>query len=180
VGGPHLAVGVRDWVSLEAGSNLSFAGGETNWAMAWFGPRFTWAPHRDEPNFFAADLELGAGFGLGGSLRGNESPGAACDFTCPDGRHWSDRVAGGAYQGFGLGGHFHWFALYLRIRVEEAATTHVPTTFWPSAMLGMEFSLGRRAAFSLGGGFLGYFNNYENQPGWFYQLALTVFFGRGA
>jgi hypothetical protein len=175
VGGPHVAVGLRDWVALEAGGNFQLLGdGQDRWAMGFVGPRFSWAPNRRAPAHFISDLELGLGAGVGGSLEDSAAPQSS---DCPrcDGLQWSDRIAFGGYQGFGIGGQIHWFSIYLRARVEESTATHIPTTIWPSASLGLEANIHQRAAITVGGGFMGYFNSEERIPGWFYQIGVTVF-----
>ena len=174
VGGPHLAVGVRDWVALEAGGNFFLDAGRQSWAMGFVGPRFSYAPHRAERVHFISDLELGVGAGVGG-VRDSNSP---VTKDCPqcDGRTGYDRVAGGAYGGIGLGLQIAWFSVYARTRLEESSATNVPTTLWPSASLGIEFNVKKRVALTLAGGYIGYTNAQDTEHVWFYQMGLTVFF----
>jgi hypothetical protein len=171
IGGPALALALRDWVSLEAGANLSFV--SEQWAMGYLGSRFSWVPGgRSRPYRFAADLEVGVGAGAGG---------AACSRSADDGcypvdnREWKDRFAFGSYQGFGLGGHFRWYSLYLRARVEESGATNVPMTVWPSLALGQGFNIKGRVSIDLSGGFMAYSNAQDHEVGWFYQLAVVIF-----
>jgi hypothetical protein len=93
-----------------------------------------------------------------------------------DGVPSMQRGAWGGYQGIGFGGRFHWFSLYARVRLEETAAVNVPLTLWPSASLGLEFAVGRRAAFTLAGGYTGYHNTKDHIDGWFYQLGAAIFF----
>jgi hypothetical protein len=173
IGGPQLAYGVSDWLSLEAGGNFSLAANQQNWAMGYFGPRLTYALDRQSPVHFVSDLELGVGLGVGGALHDNESKDSFCQ-SC-DASTWNQRFSYGSYQGIGVGGRFHWFSLFVRARVEESVASGIPLTLWPSAMLGLEFDFSRRAALGLGGGFMAYVNDIDKQYGWFYQASLTVF-----
>lgn len=178
VGGPQIAYGLLDWLSIEAGGNLSLAENQATWMMGYLGPRLTYAPNRKALVHFVSDLELGFGMGVGGVLHGNPAP--ACLGSCAqggDGLSWSDRLAYGSYQGIGLGGRFHWFSLFVRARVEASSARGVPLTLWPSAMLGIEFDWAHRVAIGAGGGYMGYMNSVDSTNGWFYQLNLTVFLG---
>lgn len=169
---PHVGFGIRDWAALEFGGN--YLPGE--WATGWIGPRFTWAPHPERPIRLALDGEFGVGGGRGGDLHGNPYPESDdCGSDC-DGRQWQDRVAGGGYAGFGIGGHFHWFALYLRGRLEVSKATHIPVTYWPSGGVGMEFDIARIVQLSASGGLLGYRNEADAEMGWFWQFGLNVQF----
>jgi hypothetical protein len=174
IGGPHVAVGIRDWVALEAGGNLQLlGGGDDRWAMGFVGPRFSFAPRRDAPVHLIADLELGLGAGVGGILHGGDGPSDQCP-QC-DERRWTDRVAWGGYQGFGLGAQIHWFSIYMRAHLEESTATNIPTTLWPSLSIGFEANIKRRAAITLGGGYFGYDNTQDHINAWFYQIGVTVF-----
>jgi hypothetical protein len=178
-GDVHLAYGLHDWVSLELGGTfVAYPVPNTaNYSvMAWVGPRFT-LPRKPDGSSLLLDGELGVGAGVGGELcpaqpNGNSS---SCE---PDHRHWNDRTALGGYQGFGLGGAYHWFSLYVRGRLEESSSTLIPVTYWPSAMLGLGFDLSRAVSLDLGGGYLGYRNSQDSYDGWFYQAGLSVRFGR--
>jgi len=172
VGGPHVAVGLRDWVALEAGGNFLLLGGG-QWAMGFAGPRFSFAPHRYRPVHLIADLELGLGAGVGGILQGGDAPSDQCP-QC-DERKWTDRVAWGGYQGFGLGAQIHWFSIYMRAHLEESTATNIPTTLWPSVSVGLEANIKKRAAITIGGGYLGYTNTQDHANAWFYQIGVTVF-----
>jgi hypothetical protein len=176
IGGPHLAIGIRDWVAIEAGGNLQLLGNANDrWAMGFIGPRFSWAPNRKAPVHFIGDLELGVGAGVGGELNGSARPGSK---ECPpcDDLNWSDRIAWGGYQGIGLGLQINWFSIYGRVRFEESTATNIPTTIWPSASLGLEANILSRAAITVGGGYIGYANGNDHENGWFWQLGVSVFF----
>jgi len=174
-GGPHVGVGIRDWVALEAGGNFQLVMGNVHkWAMGFVGPRFSYAPHRQEAVHFVGDLELGLGAGVGGVLDDNDAPSKDC--TSCDGRAATDRIAGGGYAGIGIGEQIHWFSVFARVRVEGSTATNVPTTVWPSATAGVEFNIRKRAAITLAGGYIGYTNARDTEHGWFYQLGVTAFF----
>jgi hypothetical protein len=170
VAGPHVAVGVSDLVALEAGGNFLY----DEWAMGFVGARFSFAGDRRRRGYLIADLELGVGGGVGGSLEGNQAPDSGCA-TC-DGRSTFDRVAYGGYQGAGLGARIRWLSIYGRVRVEETTATNVPLTLWPSASVGMEFRPSDRVALNLAAGVMGYSNSRDSAVGWFYQVGVTLFF----
>lgn len=196
-GGPHVGYAIRDWVAIEGGSNLSLISDQQNWAMGYVGPRFTYTPHRGQPNRLILDFELGVGAGVGGVIKGNECAGSAMKagssqgnpMACPasmpssatvspiwDGRQWNDRFAYGSYQGVGLGGRFHFFSLFVRARLEESAAQGVPPTLWPSMMSGIEFDVYH--GFIVGGsiGYLGYWNQVESNGGLAYQVSVAALF----
>jgi hypothetical protein len=179
-GSAHIAVGVHDWVSLEAGGTFAAAptgpqSGSLVMAMGWIGPRFT-LPRRPYGVSLLLDAELGLGAGVGGELCASN----AKEVTVCDRDHLSpsSRGAFGGYQGMGLGLAYRWFSFYGRTRLEESAATGLPTTYWPSAMLGFGFDLAPKVSLDIGGGYLGYFDTKDSQSGWFYQTGLTVRFGR--
>ncbi|HZS36016.1 MAG TPA: hypothetical protein VFF06_04280 [Polyangia bacterium] len=167
---PHVGYGVTDWFAVEAGGNIAPGA----WYTAFAGTRFSLVPNRHEPVHFVGDLELGFGGGVGGARYSNAPQSSD---SCPDcdGRTYTDRNAFGGYQGLGVGIKIYWFTLFLRARVEESVTTNVPVTIWPSAMIGFEFDVRRVVSFTLGGGFIGYHDDTDAEPGWFYQLGLTFF-----
>jgi hypothetical protein len=176
-GSLYVAGGLRDWVSLEAGSTLVVApSGPTplpESIMGWVGPRFT-LPRRANGVSLLLDGELGLGAGVGGELCITVRRQQVCE---PDGRRWYNRAAFGGYQGGGLGFGVEWFSLYGRARVEESVATAIPVTYWPSAMLALGFELTPRVSLDVGGGYLGYFNEKDSIHGWFYQAGLCARFG---
>ena len=170
---PHLGVGVRDWLAIEAGGNFVAAPSRQAWALGFVGPRFSYAPHRERRVHLISDFELGVGAGVGGVRDGNAPPSPDCK-DC-DGLGGYDRVAGGGYAGFGVGAQIAWFSLYGRARVETTTATNVPTTVWPSASVGMEFNVRKAVALTLAGGYIGYANERDHVHAWFYQLGVTFF-----
>src|SRR6185312_11108517 len=161
---PHLAVGLRDWVSLEGGANFNIGGNRDSWALGFLGSRFSLAPHREQRVHFIGDLELGLGGGIGGARAGNEMASKDC-MSC-DGLVATDRTAWGGYGGVGAGVQIAWFSLYARTRVEASTATNVPATLWPSASLGLEFNIVKKVALTLAGGYLGYTNSADTEHGW--------------
>jgi hypothetical protein len=173
-GGPHLAIGLRDWVALEVGGNLMLAvPDQDKWAMGFVGTRFSYAPRREAWAHFIGDLELGLGAGIGGELGGNAAPGKDCTYC--DGLKATDRTAYGGYEGFGVGARIGWFSIFGRLRFDESAATNVPATLWTSASLGLEAMIRRRVALGVGGGYTGFTNSRDTENGWFYQASVTVF-----
>ena len=176
---PHVGVGIRDWVALEVGGNFWVEDSRRySWAMGFIGPRFSYAPHRERRVHLISDLELGVGAGLGGVRDGNDAPSGECR-DC-DGRSALDRTAGGGYVGGGIGAQISWFSLYGRARVEVTTAENVPTTTWPTASVGAEFNIHKRAALTLAAGYIGYINTSDQVHGWFYQMGVTFFIDASA
>lgn len=164
-GGPQLAYAITDWLAIEAGENLNVIDGK--WAMGYLGPRLSYKSHRSEQLHFLADFEAGFGLGVGGA---NGAGGGSDTCTHCDDVPWHQRLAYGSYQGVGIGGQFHWFSIYARARIEESLAQNIALTLWPSAMLGCEFAATQHAKLGLGGGSLNYWNDRDQQAGWFWQL----------
>lgn len=160
-GGPHVAVGLEDWLSLEAGGNFNFFA--QGWALGWLGARLTRPPEYEVD--WVGDLELGGGLGVGGA-------------SCASGEcgTWSEILAGGGYGGFGVGIRADVATVYVRSRLEVSAARDIPVTFWPTAMLGVDFLIERVFAFGAGGGYLGLGNEHEWYHGYFYQLQVAILF----
>ncbi len=158
-GGPHVAVGVDDALSMEVGGNFSAYGG--GWALGWLGLRLTRAP--EDTIDFVGDLELGGGAGVGG---------ANGESTVP----WTERGAGGGYVGLGAGVHAEDGALYLRGRLEVSAADRVPVTLWWTALLGLDFTLERVVALGFAVGFAGYHNDRDSAAGFVWQVQTAVLF----
>ena len=59
--------------------------------------------------------------------------------------------------------------------MEVTTATHIPTTAWPSASVGLELNIRKVAAITLAGGYLGYTNSADTEHGWFYQLGVVGF-----
>src|SRR6478672_10153729 len=86
-GGPHLALGLSDRMSIEAGGNFDFLSGK--WAMGWGGARLcTWKGLGIGRKVFI-DVELGTGYGAGGQ-------------NGRSGRDWTSLRAFGVYAGGGI------------------------------------------------------------------------------
>lgn len=160
VGGPHVAVGLSDEVSLEAGGNFQLFEG---WAIGWVGARFTRPPQSSSD--WSLDAEVGAGAGIGG--RDCES-----DSCVP----WTSLTTGGAYAGLGLAYRGDIPAVYVRSRLEVSVATGIEPTLWPTAMIGFECTLERAFVIGAGGGYLGLFNEHHSVHGWFYQLQTALLF----
>lgn len=170
---PHVGVGIRDWIALEAGGNFNIDNYRYAWAMGFLGTRLSYAPHRERRVHFISDLELGLGVGRGGTFDANAPKSNGC--TDCDGLPALDRTAGGGYGGFGIGARIGLLSLYGRARAEVSAATNIPTTVWPSMSVGAEFNIKERAAITLGGGYIGYVNSRDQEHGWFYQIGVVVF-----
>jgi hypothetical protein len=178
-GSLHVAVGLRDWVSMEGGGTVIVppAGPDASPIITgWAGARFT-LPRRRTGVSLLLDGELGLGGGAGGELCSTNPQGNTVCNT--DGLTGLQRRAFGGYEGGGLGLGYKWFSFYGRARIEESGATDIPVTYWPSVSLGLGFDMTRRVSLDVGGGYLGYFDAKNAQGGWFYQTGLSVRFGRG-
>lgn len=158
-GGPHVAVGVDDALSVEAGGNFSAHGGA--WALGWLGVRLTRTP--EDTIDFVGDLELGGGAGVGGANGESAVP-------------WNERGAGGGYVGLGAGVHAEDGALYLRGRLEVSAADRLPVTLWWTALLGLDVTIERVLALGFAMGFAGYHNDLDSAAGFVWQAQTAVLF----
>ncbi len=178
-GSIHVVVGLRDWVSVEGGGTFIMAPDGTEKSLmltGWGGTRFT-LPRRRTGVSLLLDAELGLGGGVGGEscMQSKTSGGTLCD---ADGLHWYNRGAFGGYEGGGIGFGYQWFSLYGRARIEESVAKDIPITYWPSASLGFGFDVAPRVSLDVIGGYLGYLDAKDSINGWFYQVGVSVRFGR--
>jgi hypothetical protein len=159
IGVPSFGVGLRDWVAIEAGSNIYLQSSSTHgWALGFLGPRFTWVPHRDAKFHFVGDLELGAGVGVGGDDRSGLAATPECQqmpSSCDLRTSW-DRLAWGGYQGLGIGITEGDITFFLRARIEETGAVNMPFTLWPSGILGGEVRPVRWLSLSAGAGVIAF------------------------
>lgn len=164
MGGPHVSYGLSDALLIEGGVNLNVLEQPVApWATGWAGVRATRRLSTGRGIQLIADAELGTGAGLGGRSR--------------EASDWTDLVAYGIYEGFGLGAQWKWLGIYVRGRLDAAASTSAPTTLWPTAMAGLELRPSRRFSFGVGGGYAGYWNTSDRlMNGWFYQAQLAIDF----
>jgi hypothetical protein len=162
VGGPRSAYAIRDWVAVESASNLSLG----SWVLQSTGLRFTLTRALTPRVRLSADLEVGGGIGVGGRR---------CHEGECDGIEWSRRLAGGGYQGLGLGLHVRWFSFYVRGKVEETIARNIPLTVWPSTLLGIAFDIKHQASLDLGAGYLAYWNAVDHEHGLIYQIGVTLY-----
>lgn len=163
---PALGLALSEAATLEVGANLSTS---ELWTLIFLGPRFTFGPLRD----FWFDVELGAGYGRGGS-QGCFSPSGESAPTVCDALRPLERDAGGVYVGGGAAWRRSFFSAYVRARVEITGARRLPVTFWPSAVAGVELDLWRRVRLSGAAGYIGYVTSGDNRHGWIYQLEISV------
>ena len=161
-GGPHVAYGYDDHVVLEAGANLNFV--EGHWATGWAGVRLVRSRPLGHELHLVGDLELGAGAGLGGRLRGETRP-------------WTSLGAYGLYEGLGFGLRWRWLGAFLRGRLDATASSDAPSTLWPSVTLGLEAKAGPHFVFALAGSRGGYWNQADGVVGiWLYEAQASFLF----
>lgn len=163
VGSPHVGFGIREGLSIQAGANLAVleeAG--PNWATGWAGVLLTRTLKRSGALRLIGDIELGAGGGVGGRIGNDE---------------WTSLTALGIYEGLGLGLQWKWFGVYVRGRLDATGGDRLPTTLWPTLMLGVEARPLRWLSFGVGGGYAGYWNKNDRLVSlWFYQAQLALIF----
>lgn len=173
-GGPHVAYGWSDTVVIEGGANLNFI--EGLWATTWAGVRLLRAKDLSNEVRLVGDLELGAGFGLGGRVyEGVPPPQGGSATPVP----WTSRWAGGFYEGLGVGLRWRWLGAFLRVRLDTSGSTGAPSTLWPSVGLGLEARASRHLVFGLGGGAFTFWNEDHARvgPWFFYQATVALVFG---
>ena len=154
-GGPLVGLKIAEGLALEMGGELGFIEESGRWSLGVTGLRYSFDQLRDSDGSGASfDVEGGAGLGVGGS-RAEDIAG-----------EWSSRLAGGGYLGGGAAWYAdRWFAAFGRARVQLSAARGVPATFWWSALLGPEFTVGPVSAY-VALGFAGYLNDIdENRSG---------------
>jgi hypothetical protein len=135
-------------------------------ATGTLGVRYTHRARR-----LAMDGEFGLGGGAGGTLCGNDDrPDEDCVGGLPTGPMGQRRADGldawsrytfGGYAGVGVGVRV-WRSLgvFGRTRVQLSRARNVPTTFWASAIGGIEGTLGPFDLY-VGAGWAAYFNEYD-------------------
>lgn len=118
----------------------------------------------------AMDGELGAGGGVGGTLCGDdEAAGVPCDGVSasrPGGTLRADgldvwgRYTFGGYAGVGIGARvWRSIGVFGRARVQLSQARNIPTTFWASALGGVEGTLGPFDLYA-GAGWAAYFHEF--------------------
>lgn len=163
--GGYGSLGVA--IPLPEGFHLEGSGSAWEYgATGALGVRYTHRARR-----LAMDGEFGLGGGAGGALCGNDdAPDERCNAGSPTGAMGARRADGldawsrytfGGYAGVGLGARV-WRSLgvFGRTRVQLSQARNVPTTFWASAMGGIEWSLGPLELY-VGAGWAAYFNSYD-------------------
>lgn len=136
------------------------------------------APEQSERRVASVgDLEVGGALGAGGELCGNDDEWECGEETEWDGRSWNERVAGGAYVGVGGAIHIEWFALYLRLRAQLTGATEIPETFWGTAYLGLQATIGGRLRLHVATGIAGFANELDAELGWGAEVGLRLLLG---
>jgi hypothetical protein len=163
IGAAFVALSLSDLVQLEAGSNLS-----PSWALGFAGLRLTLDRPLDGKGF-AADLEFGAGAGVGGEFY---------DYDDVSSVKWFDRFAYGGYLGAGLGNHLNENGGgFLRARVQVSKADLIPTTVWGSLLGGVQMTAHDLVNMSFGIGFGGYGNAEEGvAPIFLIEFGLSIEF----
>ena len=167
IGGPTVGIGLRDWVALEGGADIF----RDEWVMGWAGARFTHAPNRYARHHYAGDLETGLGLGFGGQLCGNDRDGA-CEET--DDRSAYDRFAGGALLGLGVSGHFAFFSVFARTRLQLTRAQGIPPTLWAALGPGLQFRVAETVDLYTQVTYGGYVNSIDATSGLFWEFGVAI------
>ncbi|TNF37465.1 MAG: hypothetical protein EP329_03110 [Deltaproteobacteria bacterium] len=146
-----------DWVPAAVGDSRDA------WAMGSVGLRYelTGAAGSTRTGW-RADVEVGAGGGVGGADQSERS--------------WWDIPARGGYVGLGVGHRHGRWTLYARGRCQVVAADRIPMTVWWTAKLGAEWS-SRSAFVALGFGGAGYSNRDDSEQGVLAELLIGGKFG---
>jgi hypothetical protein len=156
IGGTLLAAyGITEEFAIQTGYQLTPAA----WHMGFLGVRYTpLPPNLNEPvPDILLDFELGQGIGVGGVRHEENSDTDEIDEV----GNPFNRVAGGAYCGFGVGIGFRIVDIFVRGRAQIVKAADVEMTVWVSGIGGLQFNLpyGFRLYSAVGGGF--YYNGEE-------------------
>ncbi len=174
-GEARVRLPATDRLWLEAGGTF----GES-FALGTLGARINAYDSGRMPVRVVLDVDFGVGAGLGGELCGNGASGeSSCDGgrAQADGRGWLDRFAYGGYLGGGIALHVtRGFAPFARVRLQLSETTNVPTTYWGSAVAGVDFryeSVSWYGAIGVGG----FTNAFDDEAGLLLETGLTFYVG---
>ena len=172
----HVALPVAPDTRIEVGAET---GGEifdgrahpAAWLMGRAGVRHTFRHRR-----LTGDVEGGVAAGIGGARCGNAlDPNTGCvGQPSVDGLAWTDRGAGGAYAGGGIGFRlWDWFEPFVRARAQVSVAYDVPVTTYLSALGGLDMRLGPVDLWA-GVGFASLINTYETDVGMLVEGGLSV------
>ena len=170
--GPLFALGVNDWLALEAAGEWSHER-----ALSGHGAiRFVLEGRDGSFDHFDADLAIGGGGGVGGIVCNNRDYDGVAhergilgrDVACPgdrnwDGVDWYDRPFGGGLIDMGIGWPLRNYALvpFLRLRVQVTAGSTTPTTAWYSMQAGVHTNSKRNNSLHIGLGASLYHNSLD-------------------
>ncbi len=157
VGGPQFSYGIRDWAAIEAGGSLN-----GDWGAGWVGPRFTYAPRRYAKNYFAGDFNLGVG---AGAIR-----------RCGVRRDCNTLPTGGGALGLGAGGHFSFFAVYGRTRLQVTDGKALYRTLWWETAGGVQFRVAGRVDLYTQGGLAGWAADGRRAHFWVNEVGVAIRF----
>lgn len=166
-GAATLSIPVAEGVWLDGSLDMRYLDPE-QWTMGNVGVRFVLFQEPDKVTGFFADVELGAGAGVGG-VDEREGPGARE-------MQWHERFAYGAFAGMGAAYHVTtWFAWFARGRVQVSKAEFIPTTLWASGVTGPQFTVGPVSLYlSMGAAY--YLNDVDEEVGLLPEAGLSVRF----
>lgn len=167
-GSIDLGIPLTKEIVLEVGNDFRLHEDSEGWAIGSVGLKYR-AFGKPEERWFALDVELGVGGGVGGSDSHEDSENK-------DNFYWAHNFAGGGYFGVGLGFHLKdWFALFWRGRGQVVWSEQIPVTLWGSTIAGAEITY-RIFSIYLAGGIAGYHNTTDAQGGGIAEVGVTFRF----
>lgn len=185
--GAGVAVGVReaylayaplDQLQIELGAHINGEGtsiDKNGFWMIYNGLRLSPFPITEQKSTvkFLWDIETGGGAGQGGEYCGNDPEMDDPEDDCTwDGLYAKDRQAIGYYIGTGIGMNIHFFDLYGRYRYQIAKAKNIPTTYWWTALVGLQFTIIDHLKLHLGYGEVGYSNSMDEQNWGLWEIGL--------
>ena len=164
-GAATVSLPVAEGVWLDGSVDMRYFEPE-QWTIGNVGVRFILFQEPGKVTGFFADVELGAGAGVGGVDDRDGQPEKDME--------WHNRFAYGAFAGMGAAYHVTtWFAWFARGRVQVSKAEFIPVTLWASGLTGPQFTVGPVSLYlSCGVGY--YLNDLDEEVGLLPEAGLII------
>ncbi len=170
--GGRVRIGVHDKVSVEATGQ----GVPSTFAMGGLGVRDTPYDPKEKKIRAAFDLDTSVAAGVGGQRCSASGGQEICAPPIA-----MERPAGGGWFGAGVAGHFYFFSLFARARVQVTAAEQIAPTFWWRVSGGFQFDILKRAYIYLSTSAFGYVRGQEHNQSWMpVEGGVGIRFGPGS